>query len=371
MGSNPTGPTTFRSRINYEFNRGAGHILREQAIRQLIFRLRSSAKLSENLNQLARTSHDGAVVAGESKALHDETRGFQEGERIAKTSVWSLLALGIVEIVFSLISGSISLLADGIDSVSDAVVSFFVWTGLRIIRRRPSRRFQFGYYKVESFTALITAIILVGVSSYIFLRSYRALQNPAPIHLPLAALIVLLAAGLGSLYRAIQMRRVANKYNILSLKVDARNSIKDSSSSFVAFASVLVSTFGIQHADAIGGMLIAIYILTVAYVALRESSLVLLDEFHEPDLSREIEHLIRAHADVKGIRDLRLRRAGPFVVGLLEVEVEGSMTLNEAHEVATQLEASVKTRITGLRRLVVTPVPVVDPHKHPHEHYAP
>ncbi len=118
-------------------------------------------------------------------------------------------------------------------------------------------------------------------------------------------------------------------------------------------------------------MLIAIYILTVAYVALRESSLVLLDEFHEPDLSREIEHLIRAHADVKGIRDLRLRRAGPFVVGLLEVEVEGSMTLNEAHEVATQLEASVKTRITGLRRLVVTPVPVVDPHKHPHEHYAP
>jgi len=71
-----------------------------------------------------------------------------------------------------------------------------------------------------------------------------------------------------------------------------------------------------------------------------------------------------------GIRDLRLRRAGPFVVGILEVEVEGSMTLNEAHEVATQLEASVRTRITGLRRLVVTRVPVVDPHKHPHEHYA-
>ena len=47
------------------------------------------------------------------------------------------------------------------------------------------------------------------------------------------------------------------------------------------------------------------------------------------------------------------------------------MTLNEAHEVATQLEASVRARITGLRRLVVTPVPVVDPHKHPHEHYAP
>jgi len=279
------------------------------------------------------------------------------------------LALGIVEITFSLISGSISLLADGIDSISDAVVSFFVWAGLRISRRKPTRRFQFGYYKVESFTALITAIVLVAVSGYIFLRSYRALQNPVPLKLPLLALVVLLAAGLGSLYRALQMRRVANKYNISSLKLDARNSIKDVSSSFVAFASVLVASFGIHFADAIGGMLVAVYILSVAYVALRESSLVLLDEFHEPELSREIERVIRSHTDVRGIRDLRLRRAGPFIIGALEVEVEGNMTLNEAHEVATELETSVKSRIRGLRRLVVTPVPAVDPHEHPHDHY--
>ena len=211
------------------------------------------------------------------------------------------MALGIVEIVFSLISGSISLLADGIDSISDAVVSFFVWAGLRISRRKPTRRFQFGYYKVESFTALITAFVLVAVSGYIFLRSYRAFQNPVPLKLPLLALVVLLAAGLGSLYRALQMRKIANKYNITSLKLDARNSIKDASSSFVAFASVFVASFGIHLADAIGGMLVAVYILTVAYVALRESSLVLLDEFHEPELSREIEHVIRSHTDVRGI----------------------------------------------------------------------
>ncbi len=304
------------------------------------------------------------TVGADGQALDDETRGFQEGERIAKVSVWTLLTLGIVEIAFSIISGSISLLADGIDSISDAVVSLFVWAGLRLSRRKPTRRFQFGYYKVESFTALLTAIVLVAVSGFIFYRSYRALQNPVPLRLPLTALVVLLAAGLGSLYRALQMRRVANKYDILSLKLDARNSIKDASSSFVAFASVLVASFGIHLADAIGGMLIAVYILTVAYVAFRESSLVLLDEFHEPELSHEIERLIRSHRDVRGIRDLRLRRAGPFIVGALEVEVEGNMTLNEAHEVATQLEASVKARIAGLRRLVVSPVPVVDPHEH-------
>jgi cation diffusion facilitator family transporter len=301
--------------------------------------------------------------------LHDEPRGFYEGERIARVSIWTLLALGIVEIGFSLVTLSVALLADGIDSISDAGVTFFVWTGLRFVRRRPSRRFQYGYYKVESFTAFITGVVLVPVSAYILYRSYRALVSPESLRLPVLALVVLILAGLGSLYRAIQMSRVANKYNILSLKLDAKNSIKDTTSSFVAFASVLLSSIGIQHADAIGGMLVAGYVLTVAYVTIRESSLVLLDEFHEPELSKEIESVIRSNRHVKGIRDFRLRRAGPFIVGALEVEVDGNIPLNQAHEVATQLETSVRSTIKGIRRLTVTPVPHFDPHEHPHEHY--
>ena len=301
--------------------------------------------------------------------MHEEPRGFYEGERIAKVSVYTLLALGIIEILFSLLTLSVALLADGIDSIGDAGVTFFVWTGLRFVRRRPSRRFQYGYYKVESFTAFLTGIILIPVSAYIIYRSYRALLSPETLRVPILALVVLVAAGLGSLYRALQMNRVANKYNILSLKLDAKNSIKDTTSSFVAFASVLLSTLGIQHADAVGGMLVAVYILTVAYVTIRESSLVLLDEFHEPELSRQIEKVVRSNNHVMGIRDFRLRRAGPFIVGSLEVEVDGNIPLNQAHEVATQLETSVRSTIRGIRRLTVTPVPHFDPHEHPHEHY--
>jgi len=296
--------------------------------------------------------------------LHTEAQGFKEGERIAGVSVWTLLAVGIAELIFSSLTGSIALFADGVDSISDAVVSFFVWTGLRFVRKRPSRRFQYGYYKVESLTALATAIALVGFSAFIFARAYRAFNDPQPVKLPVVALVVTLAAGLLSLYRALQMRSVANRNHILSLKVDARNSIKDTTSSFVAFASILLASFGILHADAIGGMLVGIYILTVAYVAVKESSLVLLDAFHEPELTKEIENLIRSRADVKDIRELRLRRAGPFIVGGIEVFVDGNMSLNQAHEVVTQIENSVKSRIAGLRRLVVTPVPLVDPHEH-------
>ncbi len=290
--------------------------------------------------------------------MQDETRGFQEGERIAKLSVWTLLALGIIEIIFSQVSGSVALLADGIDSMSDALVSFFVWTGLRFARRKPSRRFQYGYYKVESFTALITAIALVGVAVFIFLRSYRAFTDPEHrVVLPIWALVVLFGAGSVSLYRALQMRQIANRFHILSLKTDARNSIKDASASFIAFGSVLFASFGLHEVDALGGMLVAFYILTVAYVALREASLVLLDAFHEPELTREIESLIKSNSHVRGIRELRLRRAGPFIVGTLEIIVDGTMTVSQVHTVSTELENSVKNRIAGLRTLVVRAIP--------------
>jgi len=301
--------------------------------------------------------------------LQDEPRGFVEGERIAKVSVWTLVAIGLAEIASSLFTGSVALLADGIDSISDAGVNFFVWTGLRFVRRRPTHRFQYGYYKVETFTAFITGVVLIPVSLYILFRSYRAFLNPVALHQSPIALAVLAAAGIGSLYRALQMRRIANRYNILSLKLDAKNSIKDTTSSFVAFVSVFLASIGIYHADAIGGMLVALYILSVAYVTIKESSLVLLDEFHEPELAKEIESVIRSHAHVLGIRDLRLRRAGPFIVGSLEVEVDGTIPLNQAHEVASQIESRVMAVIKGIRRFVVTPVPHFDPHEHLHEHY--
>ncbi len=154
------------------------------------------------------------------------------------------------------------------------------------------------------------------------------------------------------------MRRVALKYKILSLNVDAKNSIKDASSSFVAFGSVLLITLGFHEgADAIGGVLVAFYILTVAYVALRESSLVLLDAFHDPEPTKEIESVIHMNRQVKSIKELKLRRAGPFIVGILEVAVDGDMTVRQMPTVVTELENSIKKKSCWAEKSPVKAIP--------------
>ena len=75
--------------------------------------------------------------------------GIIAGKRIAKISVVTLLAIGVVEIVAGYLSGSVVATADGIDSISDAMISFIVLLGLLIAHRPPDKKFHFGYHKVE------------------------------------------------------------------------------------------------------------------------------------------------------------------------------------------------------------------------------
>lgn len=170
--------------------------------------------------------------------LSEILQGYIQGERLAKASSLTLAGLGVVEIVAGNFTSRIGLTDDGIDSMSDAVVSLLVWLGLKISRKAPDERFNFGYYKVESMTAFVSAIMLILIAGAIIYRSYLSLLEPKPVELPALALVILLLAGVISLYRALQMRRLAHKYNLSSLRLDANNAIKDGSASFLVFFTV-------------------------------------------------------------------------------------------------------------------------------------
>ncbi len=231
-------------------------------------------RTSENTPSNSITSDSGASTDKDSFAML-VNEGFSAGQRIAKISVVTLISIGIAELLMGYISGSVVATADGVDSMSDAMISFIVLIGLRFARRPADRKFQFGYHKVESFAAMIAAIGMIVIGIFIAYHSYEGLIHPNEIKQPIPTMIVLAIAGAISLHRAFQMRHIANKYNLLSLKTDAKNSIKDGSASVLGFFSVLLATqFGFLQADAIGGMIIAGFIFSVAYVSLKQSSLI-------------------------------------------------------------------------------------------------
>ena len=273
---------------------------------------------------------------------------------MAKASFVTLLAIGIAELLAGFFSHSLTLTTDGADSLSDALISLIVWAGLRVAKKAPDDRFHFGYLRVESLAALMASIGMVVVATVFIYFAYLRLLAPIQIQYPTLVLAVFLVAGVISLYRALQMRRLAKDSNLLSLKTDAYNSVKDATASFVGFSIILVLVaVNLPVLDAIGTIVIAAYIYTVAYVSIRESSYVLVDAFNSPEVVEEIKRIIEVGYRAK-VDSVRLRRVGPLIEGVIRVVADGRATLDEIVEVRAKMKADLSKEIDGLGRLTIS-----------------
>jgi len=278
---------------------------------------------------------------------------FQAGERVTKFSFMTLVSIGLVELAIGSWTGSVGLTADGVDSISDSVISVIVWIGLHYSRRRPDARFHFGYHKVESLSALVVSIGMVGVAGYIMLHSYFTFLNPRAINYPEVAFITLLCAGTVSLYRAFRMRAVAKKYGLLSLRTDANNSLKDGTASFVVLANVAGASLGFLQLDAVGGMIVSAYIIGIAYVAIKESSLVLLDACESPEMTSVLANALKTVNGVQDVKSIKLRPSGPYLTGIISLVVDGQKTIVESEGIRRQVLDTVSAIVEPLGEITV------------------
>ena len=311
---------------------------------------------TDSKNADASNISDSQVVKKSSSNLVNE--GILAGQKIARISVITLIGIGIVELVTGQISGSVVATADGIDSLSDAMISFIVLLGLRIAHRPADKKFHFGYHKVESFAAMMAAIGMIIIGCIIFYHSYEALIHPREIKQPIFTMIVLAAAGAISLHRAFQMRVIANKYDLLSLKTDAKNSIKDGSASVIGFFSVLIaSQFGFLQMDAIGGMIIAGYIFSVSYISLKQSSLILVDAWQNPKVTELVKRIVEErfkHENIR-VRSVLLRSSGMVAQAEVHMEVDGNKPLTDVELLSIEIEMAIRSKIPTMERVSVIP----------------
>jgi cation diffusion facilitator family transporter len=274
----------------------------------------------------------------------------------AKQSVITLAAIGAAELIVTIFTGSITLTADGLDSLGDAMISFIVWFGISMTKKPKSSLFPFGYRKVEVLAAFTAAIIIVVLGAFITYRATQALFNHVEIHYPELTMITLVAAGGISLHRAFLIRKVAIESNLISLKLDAKNSIKDSTASFVGFASIILGTYtSFKFMDAIGGLIIAGYIFLMASTAIRESSLVLVDAVNNPQMTDNIREFIMSKFKIR-TREIFLRPVGSEFNAEIHIILPNETRLDETSKIVKSITTSVKNEM-HLARVVIIPEP--------------
>ncbi len=178
----------------------------------------------------------------------------------------------VVEVIGSLISGSLSLLGDAGHMFRDAFALFLSLSAIHIAKNLPSRTKTFGYHRIEIFAAFINGILLLGISLWIFLQAYQRVFAPKPIE-SVTMFIVALAGLLANLYVALKLHG-SHDINVKSafthVLADALSSVA------VIFASVWIFFTGQTIIDPVLGSLIAVFILLSAFAIIKDSIYVLL-----------------------------------------------------------------------------------------------
>ena len=286
--------------------------------------------------------------------------GILAGKLVAKISVITLLGVGITELIIANLVGSASIFAGGMNLLSYAMTSFNLFVGLYMAYYPADGKFHFGYHKVESFVALVTAMGMVAMGLAIIYHLYLSSIYPLEIKQPLITMVVLSLATAISFYNAFQARILANKYNLLSLQTHAKSFIRGSSVSAISLFSVLVATqLGYLQMDAVGSLIIAGYIFYIAYVSLKKSSLNLVDAWENPKVVDKIRNVIQENEKFKekvGVNSILLRPSG--ITGAhaeIQIGVDGYIPLTDVELLCIQIEMSIRSEISTMNRISIIP----------------
>ncbi len=284
-------------------------------------------------------------------------------DSLAGATALIFIGLGIAQIILSeFVSKSVALTANGIDCIGDGFVSAVVWVGLKFIKKPADDRFHFGYYKIENLASIAAAAVMLILAGYITYRSYLQFIDPQDINLPfLGAFVALIAAlvawGLG-IYKYVKGKRS----NLSSVKLDAFNTIKDGTSSFLVVVAIILNYYGYHIADAIVGFIIAGIIVSIGFAAIKESSYMLLDACDgtcvlQSDVIKKIAEKI---SGVKSVHMVRLRRSGPVAQGEIEIMVSADMSVAELDKIRQKILKLSKEKYPDIERLTVTAIPEQD-----------
>jgi len=265
----------------------------------------------------------------------------------AKLAVVVVIGLVGLKVGVAFITGSISIAAQAVDSFLDLFAIAITFLAVGIAARPADEKHPFGHGKVEDMAAVVQAMLIFAAGGLIIYSAVLRIITGMTIELTEAGMGVMLVSIVASLLLSRHLRLVSQATDSIALEASARNIAVDVYSAAAVLAGLLVIRFtGLQIFDPIIALLVALFILKVAYDVLRKSFGRLIDV----KLSEAEENIIRSSimecaGELVGFHELRTRKAGNQRYIDLHLVMPKNASVEEAHRLCDELEGDIKTRL--------------------------
>ena len=269
------------------------------------------------------------------------------GIRAATLSFFSNLFLLVLKLVVGLVSGSIAVLSDAMDSGEDLVASAAALFSVSVARRPADLEHPYGHGKVETLAAAVEAgVISLGGIFITYQAIARIVHGGKDINAGLGLGAMAVAAVLNTVV-SMRVGRAARATESLALASDAKHLQTNVVQALAVFAALLlVQITGVNLLDPVVALLLAAYLWFTAFGLLRNAVAEIMDVRLPEDEERYVRDIIlEHHPEVRGFHHLRTRRSGSTRYVELHLLVDPGQTIQEVHNLCDHLEADILDRL--------------------------
>jgi len=280
--------------------------------------------------------------------------------KASRIAIWGNGLLAVAKIVVGIVAGSMAVIADGIDSGSDILTSVITLITAHIIANPPDPKYPYGYKKADTVATKLLAFIIFFAGTQLAISAFGSLMHPADREIPATmAIYVIIISIVGKQLLATYLKKVGKAVESTMLIANSKNMQSD----VVISVSVLLGlafTFILKMPilDTITAFAVSIWIMVVAFRIFMTTNRELMDGIEDTEIYRTIIDTVKLVDGAQNPHRIRVRKIANLCEVTLDVEIDGNLSLLEAHKIASCIEGELKRKIPRIYDVIIHTEPI-------------
>jgi len=271
------------------------------------------------------------------------------------------ILLFVAKIFAGIVSGSVAIVADALNNLSDAGSSVIMMVGFKMSGQKPDPEHPFGHGRIEYITGLVVSFIIILMGFELVKSSFAKIMNPGELICTTPTIIILVASVAVKLYMYSYNKRISSKLSSAAMKATAMDSFTDSIATTAVLLATLISQYTGLKLDGYMGLLVSLFILYTGIESAKDVIDPLLGSKPDPEFVNTIEKFVTSFDEVIGIHDLVVHDYGPGRMMIsLHAEIPANSDILEAHDTIDNIEKKLFETLGAHATIHMDPVVVDD-----------
>lgn len=260
---------------------------------------------------------------------------------IVKVSIQGIV-VNIILVVFKaivgLIANSIAIILDAVNNLSDALSSIITIVGTTLAGKRPDKKHPYGYGRVEYFSSVIIAVIVLLAGLTSLKESIEKIISPEKATYSIFSLIIITVAIFVKFFFGKYVKSKGKSLNSSSLVASGTDAISDSILSLSTLVAAIISIFLNISLEGYLGVIISLFILKSAIEILKDTINDMIGIRADSELTKQLKECILKYKDILGVYDLTLHNYGPNkIIATAHIQLKDETTAKEIHRLTRKI----------------------------------